>query len=366
MKNLMFCFGTRPEAIKMAPLIKLAPKFGFKPIVCLSGQHKNMVVPFMNFFDLQSDFDLDVMKPNQSLGGITSGILTGMSEVFKKIKPDCMVVQGDTTTTFSSALAAFYDQVPVAHVEAGLRTNDRYSPFPEEVNRLMVSSLASFHYPPTKETEANLLNEKVRGSILVTGNTSIDALKIASGLIDDNIYKNKYSNINFNKKIVLVTTHRRENHGTPLLNICKAVKEIADKHDAEIVLPVHLNPNVQQVVQKELRDNSRIHLMSPLDYPDFVFFMKTAYIIMTDSGGVQEEGPYFGKPILVLRDNTERVEGVAAGTSLLIGTSYERILNTSDGLFRNSEEYLKFSKAANPYGNGDASAKILKDLQSRL
>lgn len=361
-KKILYIFGTRPEAIKMAPLIKDSRKFGLEPLICLSGQHKDMVVPFMDFFKMKSDYDLEVMKANQDLASLTASILSKVHVVLDDLKPDMVVVQGDTTTTFAGALAAFYQKIPVAHIEAGLRTHDIYSPFPEEANRQMVSIFASLHFPPTETTMRNLENEGRKGKLIVTGNTSIDALRLARELIDETKLHQKYSNINFNKKVILVTTHRRENHGQPLLDLCRVLKELRNEFDAEIVLPVHLNPNVKLVIEKELGKISGIHLLEPLQYPDFVFFMKNSYLIMTDSGGVQEEGPYFGKPILVLRDNTERPEGIVAGTSLLVGTKYESIIKIARELFVDEKKYEEFNKVTNPYGDGYASEKILSEI----
>lgn len=362
----MFIFGTRPEAIKMAPLIKESERFGLEPIVCLSGQHKDMVVPFMKFFQMKADYDLNVMKENQSLAELTANILAKFHSVLTEVKPDMVIVQGDTTTTFAGALAAFYLKIPVAHIEAGLRTHDVYSPFPEEINRQMVSTFASLHFPPTETTKKNLENEGRKGSLTITGNTSIDALRLAKELINEPALLEKYTNINFKKKVILVTTHRRENHGQPLFDLCKVLRDLKNEFDAEIVLPVHLNPNVKSIIEKELGNISGIHLLEPLEYPDFVFFMKNAYIIMTDSGGVQEEGPYFGKPILVLRDNTERPEGIEAGTSILVGTNYDNVLKITRELFTSKERHDAFTKVSNPYGNGFASEKILVEINNFL
>lgn len=371
MKKIMFIFGTRPEAIKMAPVILECKNFGFEPVICLSGQHKDMVVPFMDFFKLKADHDLNVMKPNQSLAELTANILSNAHKVLEAVKPDVVMVQGDTTTTFAGALAAFYQKIPVAHIEAGLRTFDKHSPFPEEINRQMVSTFAELHFPPTEETKKNLEKEGrasgvVGTELIVTGNTSIDALRMAKDLIDDEAMMKKYSTIDFSKKIVLVTTHRRENHGEPLKDICRTLKKLHHEHGAEIVLPVHLNPNVKSVVENELGGVKGIHLLNPLEYPDFVFFMKKSYLIMTDSGGVQEEGPYFGKPILVMRDNTERPEGVTAGTSLLLGTKFETLYQKASELFTDVNQYQAFQKVVNPYGDGFASHKILAAVKRFL
>lgn len=363
MKKLFFIFGTRPEVVKMAPVIIEAPKFGFKPILCFTGQHKDLVVPFMKFFNLKADYDLNVMRPNQSLSDLTANILSSLKKVLDIEKPDMVFVQGDTTTTFAGALAAYYEKIPVAHIEAGLRTYDKYSPFPEEVNRQAVSSFAELHFPPTLETQKNLEAERRTGVIKTTGNTSIDALRMAKDLINDEELKKKYSEVDFSKKIVLVTTHRRENFGGPLQNICETIKKLNAELGIEVVLPVHLNPNVKAVVEKELSGIKGIHLLPPLEYSDFVFFMKKSYLIMTDSGGVQEEGPYFGKPILVMRENTERPEGVLAGTSLLVGAKSDQLFAKAKNLIMNEKEYGGFAKKTNPYGDGFASQKILQEVQ---
>lgn len=364
MKKLMFIFGTRPEVVKMAPVILQAKKNGYKPVLCFTGQHKDLVIPFMTFFNLKADYDLNVMKPNQSLCDLTAGILSALKKVLDLEKPDMVFVQGDTTTTFAGALAAYYEKIPVAHIEAGLRTYDKYSPFPEEVNRQAVSSFAELHFPPTEETHRNLIAERRTGVIKTTGNTSIDALREASALIDVVEMKKKYGQVNFGKKIILVTTHRRENFGEPLKNICESIKKLNRELGVEVILPVHLNPNVKSVVEKELSGISGLHLLAPLDYSDFVFFMQQCYLIMTDSGGVQEEGPYFGKPILVMRENTERPEGVSAGTSILVGARSEKLFATAKSLIVNEKEYLDFAKKVNPYGDGHAAEKILQEVSN--
>ena len=358
-KKLLFIFGTRPEAIKMAPLVLESKRLGFKTRVCLSGQHKDMVKPFMKFFDLQSDYDLDVMKSNQTLSSLTGNTLIKIQNVIDIEKPDMIIVQGDTTTTFTGALAAFYNKIPVAHIEAGLRTFNNYSPFPEEVNRKMVTLFTALHFAPTETTKENLSKEGVLENVIVTGNTSIDALRIAKSIIKTDELEKRYNYIDFNKKIILVTTHRRENHGEPLREICKALAQLNKLFNVQIIIPVHLNPNVKSVIEEELGNLKGVYLMPPLDYPDFVFFMEKSYIILTDSGGVQEEGPYFGKPILVLRDNTERPEGIASGTSILVGTKFENILAETSSFFTDEKKYESFQKKVNPYGDGFSSLKIL-------
>lgn len=363
MQKLMFIFGTRPEAIKMAPVILEAKNRGFKTVVCLSGQHRDMVIPFMTFFQIKADHDLNVMKPNQSLAELTANIISATKKVLDIEKPDLVFVQGDTTTTFAGALAAFYEKIPVGHIEAGLRTYDKYSPFPEEVNRQMVSSFAELHFPPTIETKKNLEYEKRSGISLKTGNTSIDSLRLSEGIIDEDAMEKKYAGINFSKKLLLITVHRRENHGKPLLEICQTLKKLQLDFDLEIVLPVHLNPNVKTVIEKELKNIKGIHLLPPLDYPDFVFFMKKSFLIMTDSGGVQEEGPYFKKPILVMRENTERPEGIESVTSMLVGTNGEKIYGEIKKLITDEKAYNRFKNAQNPYGDGLASARIVDKVK---
>lgn len=367
MRKLLFCFGTRPEAIKMAPIIAEAKNEGFQTLVCLTGQHREMLTPFLTFFNITADFNLDVMKPNQSLAEMTSNILLGVTDVLKLCTPDLVIVQGDTTSTFASGLAAFYLKIPVVHVEAGLRTFNKYSPFPEEINRKMVSTFSECHFPPTETTKMNLEKEGYFTNVVVTGNTSIDALRLTTSLISqkklDQVFLQKHPLIDFSKKLLLVTTHRRENHGEPLDNICKALLKISDNNlNVEIVLPVHLNPQVKTTVESILGKNERIHLLPPLEYPEFVWFMQKSYLILTDSGGVQEEGPYFKKPILVLRRDTERPEGIEAGTSILIGTDKNIIIDKVQNLLDHLELHNQFFKSVNPYGDGFASKAIIKKI----
>lgn len=366
MKKLLFCFGTRPEAIKMAPVIKETISRGHKAIVCLTGQHRDMIIPFLEFFEIKSDYDLDIMKPNQSLADMTANILTKMSNVLDEVKPDYVMVQGDTTTTFTCGLAAFYQKIPVVHIEAGLRTGDIYSPFPEEANRRLVTAFAQYFFPPTDASAANLHKENISENVVVTGNTSIDALRITSDSINNSVLADKlsekYSFVDPSKKLVLVTTHRRENHGEPLVNICEAILELSKNKDLQFVLPVHLNPNVKDVIHGYFDDVDNVHLLRPLDYVDFSWFMSKSFFILTDSGGVQEEGPYFKKPILVLRENTERPEGVTANVSILLGSNKEMIIETANRLLVDEEYYSSFSLNQNPYGDGFASKVILDTL----
>ena len=366
MKRILFCFGTRPEAIKMAPVILEAKSQGLDVKVCLTGQHKDMIVPFLDFFQIKEDFTLDVMRENQSLNTLTSAILSEMDRVLADSKPDAVFVQGDTTSTFACSLAAFHNRIPVAHIEAGLRTWDINSPFPEEANRQMTSAYSTFNFAPTEETKENLLKEG-RKNIHVTGNTSIDALKITlEKIVSSSIKKEldqKYSFLNNDKALILITSHRRENHGEPLAQICEALKTIAEQEDCEIVYPVHLNPNVKNVVESNLKGIKNIHLLPPLDYKEFIWFMEKAHIILTDSGGVQEEGPHFKKPILVLRENTERPEAVASGATKLVGTDKDNIIKYVKSCLGNQDFYESFSRNENPYGNGTASKKILEVIK---
>lgn len=371
MKKLLFSFGTRPEAIKMAPLILESKKHGFESIVCLSGQHREMIIPFMNFFNIKEDYDLDVMSPNQNLASLTCKVLEKAYEFIGKVKPDCVVVQGDTTTTFASAMAAFYHKIPVAHIEAGLRTNDVYSPFPEEANRKFVSAIANFHFAPTQTSAQNLKREGIVKNVFITGNTSIDALRISKNILRekklDRGFSERFHFIDESKKLILVTTHRRENHGEPLGEICESIKLLALAHkEIYFVLPVHLNPNVKKVVDTTLGDLKNVFLLSPLSYPEFVWFMERSFIILTDSGGVQEEGPYFKKPILVMRENTERPEGIECKTAKLVGHDKAIIVSEIEKLLTDTSYYGTFQNAVSPYGDGDATGRVLKYIKSNL
>jgi len=365
MQKILFCFGTRPEAIKMAPLILKCSEYGFAPIVCLTGQHKEMLQPFVDFFKLPVHHNLKIMKSNQSLSQLTAAILLGMDEVFEKFSPDILLVQGDTTSTFTCALSAFYKKLPIGHVEAGLRTYNKYSPFPEEANRQMTTNIADIHFAPTQLSKENLHRAGVQDNVLMTGNTSIDALRITLEKLNDNEFN--YPNIDFNKRILLVTSHRRENLGAPQENIFNALLELLEKfEDIEIVFPVHLNPMVQEKANHFLRDNKRIHLLKPLDYKEFIWMMKKSYLILSDSGGVQEEAPYLNIPVLVLRENTERPEGVTSGTSTLVGTDKTTIVKHAEKLLSDKNHYATVQKKDNPFGDGHASDKILKKLQTYL
>ena len=375
MKKVVFIFGTRPEAIKLAPVINVFKKDidNFKTIVAVTAQHREMLDQVLSLFEIIPDYDLDLMSPNQSLERLTSKILTGIADLLVKIKPDLIFVQGDTTTTFVASLAAFYQKIPVAHIEAGLRTKNIYSPFPEEINRRMTSSIASFHFPPTDQSRQNLLNEGIKDeAIKVTGNTVIDALLTISKKIElihdrqDKYFSEKLG-IQFNdQKIILVTGHRRESFGIGFENICNAIKHIAKNNHIQVIYPVHLNPNVQEPVNRILGKVEKVHLIPPQDYVPFIFLMKKAYIILTDSGGVQEEAPSLGKPVLVMRDTTERLEGVHAGTARLVGTDSETIISQVDLLLNEQAEYNKMAKAVNPYGDGKASNSIFDFISNNL
>ncbi len=359
--KVMTVFGTRPEAIKMAPLVKeLESRKEIESIVCITAQHRQMLDQVMNIFDIHADYDLDIMKAGQTLSDITSRVLKGIEEVIKKAKPDIVLVHGDTTTTFVGALASFYCQTKIGHVEAGLRTYDKYSPFPEEMNRCLTTYLSDLYFAPTKSNRENLLKENVDESkIYITGNTVTDALKttVKEG------YKFKDETLNSidkDKRIVLVTAHRRENLGEPLENICRAILAVSEKYeDVEIVYPVHLNPAVRGTVFEILGNHKRIHLIEPLDVTELHNLMNISYLVMTDSGGLQEEAPSLGKPVLVLRNETERPEAIEAGTVRLAGVCEENIKELAFTLLSNKEEYEKMSKATNPYGDGLASERIV-------
>ncbi len=358
MIKVMLIFGTRPEAIKLAPVIKeLKSRKEINCIVCVTAQHRQMLDQVLEVFNITPDYDLDIMEQNQTLNDITSRVLTGIEKVIREEKPDIVLVHGDTTTTFAGALAAYYNQVDIGHVEAGLRTYNKYAPYPEEMNRQMVGVLADMHFSPTEECKANLLKEgKKEENIYVTGNTAIDALKTT--VKQD--YKNEILDWVGNDKLILVTAHRRENLGEPMKGIFYAIKRIVDDYDdVKAVYPVHLNPEVRNMAKEYLGNNEKIKLIDPLNVIDFHNFINKSYLILTDSGGIQEEAPSLGKPVLVLRDTTERPEGIKAGTLKLAGTDEEKIYNLTKELIENKEEYERMSKASNPYGDGLASKRIV-------
>lgn len=362
--KVMSVFGTRPEAIKMCPLVKvLEATEGIESVVCLTGQHKEMLQQVIDIFGTKVKYNLNIMKPRQTLTTITSSILEKIEPVLIEEKPDIVLVHGDTTTSFVVALAAFYQQIPVGHVEAGLRTYDKYSPFPEEMNRCLTGRIAELHFAPTENNKNNLLREGINKNIFVTGNTVIDAFQTT--VKEDYKFKEKaLENVDLkNKKCILMTAHRRENLGQPLENICNAVKRIVEKYeDIEVVYPVHLNPAVQEVAHRVLDGVDRVHLVAPLDVEDMHNIMDRSFLVMTDSGGLQEEAPACGVPVLVLRTETERPEAVEAGTVKVIGVDEETIVNEAVTLIENQEEYHKMAHAANPYGDGHASERIVSHI----
>jgi UDP-N-acetylglucosamine 2-epimerase (non-hydrolysing) len=370
MKKVLLVFGTRPEAIKMAPLVKaFEQEKNIESKVCVTAQHREMLDQVLDIFEIVPEYDLNLMKPGQDLYDITSNVLLGMKDVLTDFSPDIVLVHGDTTTTSATSLAAFYQKIKVGHVEAGLRTGDMYSPWPEEANRQITGALASYHFAPTTTSRDNLLREnKNEANIIVTGNTVIDALFLALDKIENSVeLKNTIIHaisaqyeINDSKRLILVTGHRRENFGQGFINICEALKTIAiNNPDIDIVYPVHLNPNVQKPVKELLSDVSNVHLIEPLQYETFLYLMSKSYFIITDSGGVQEEAPSLGKPVLVMRDTTERPEALEAGTVKLVGTNSEMIIKEAQILLDNDSEYEQMSKAHNPYGDGKACAKIV-------
>lgn len=368
MKKNLIIFGTRPEAIKMAPLVKefLKNKNEFETKVCITAQHREMLDQVLSFFEIIPDYDLDLMKPNQNLYSLTADIITNLKPILEEFQPDYVYVHGDTTTTMAASIASFYSGAKVCHVEAGLRTFNKRSPFPEEVNRSIAGSVSDYHFAPTTVSKQNLLNENIsEKNILVTGNTVIDALDFSSGKVtsdkySDNEVNNLRSIVDSSKRLILVTGHRRENHGQGFINICSALKEIAENNsDVQIIYPVHLNPNVQKPVYELLAGIDNVQLIDPLSYPAFVWLMNKSYLIITDSGGVQEEAPSLGKPVLVMRDTTERPEAVDAGTVFLVGTDKDKIVNETINLLNNEQAYSKMSKLHNPYGDGTACTKIV-------
>ena len=358
MINVMVVFGTRPEAIKVVPVIKeLEARKETNPIVCVTAQHREMLDQILQEFDIQADYDLDIMEQGQTLAGITTKALVGLEKIIKEVKPDIVLVHGDTTTTFAGALAAFYNGTTIGHLEAGLRTYNKFSPYPEEMNRQMVSVLADIHFAPTQKSKQNLLKEAKKKNIYVTGNTAIDALKLT---IKEDYKNSQIDDFDENERMILLTSHRRENIGTPMENIFKAVKKIVEEYeDVKVIYPVHKNPKVREIANRILEGSPKIKLIEPLDVIDFHNLMNKSYLILTDSGGIQEEAPSLGKPVLVLRDTTERPEGIRVGTLKLVGTDEEEIYKQTKLLLDNKEEYNKMAKATNPYGDGLASKKIV-------
>ena len=386
MKKVMLVFGTRPEAIKMAPLVK---EFQKQPkrvetVVCVTGQHREMLDQVLKIFDIKPDYDLNIMKQGQDLYDVTARVLTGMRDVLKEVKPDVVLVHGDTTTSTAAALAAFYQQIPVGHVEAGLRTHNIYSPWPEEMNRLLTGRLATYHFSPTPLSRNNLIKESVDDrNIIITGNTVIDALywvvdkiknnKELDNELEDILSKAGYdvNRLNNGKKLVLITGHRRENFGDGFINMCTAIKDLTVKYpDLDFVYPMHLNPNVRKPIHEVFGENlsglKNMFFIEPLEYLSFVYLMEKSSIVLTDSGGIQEEAPGLGKPVLVMRDATERPEALDAGTVKLVGTDYNKIVNEVSSLIDDKAAYEKMSKAVNPYGDGLACGRIVNALLYRI
>ena len=381
----MLVFGTRPEAIKMAPLVKEFQQHAedFQTIVCVTGQHREMLDQVLHIFDILPDFDLNIMKQGQDLYDVTSRVLLGMRDTLSKVKPDVVLVHGDTTTSTAAALAAFYQQIPVGHVEAGLRTHNIYSPWPEEMNRQITGRIATYNFAPTTLSKENLLKENVEErKITVTGNTVIDALHMVveriksdpllSNALNQKLKDNGYDagRINKDRRLVLITGHRRENFGEGFIHICEAIRHLKDKYpEVDFVYPMHLNPNVRQPIHKvfgeDLKGLDNMFFIDPLEYLEFVYLMEKCHIVLTDSGGIQEEAPGLGKPVLVMRDTTERPEALAAGTVKLVGTDYAKIVNEVSILLDSPAVYEKMSKAVNPYGDGKACGRIVSVLQGR-
>ena len=370
MKKILFILGTRPEAIKMAPLVhELRKDMNFETLVCSTGQHREMLNQVLEFFNLKPDYSLNLMKTNQSLAELTSSLFVGLTSVLEETNPYLVFVQGDTTTTMVGALSSFYHKKKIAHLEAGLRSNDKFSPYPEEMNRILTSRLADFHFAPTEKAKNNLLKEGIPpGQIFLVGNTVIDALlwgmKKIEHLKPEEIAP-ELSQIDFSKKVILVTGHRRESFGEPFSNICYAIREICDSEErnVEVVYPVHLNPNVTQPVYSILSNRKNIHLIEPISYPSMIYLMNKSYLVLTDSGGIQEEAPSLRKPVLVMREVTERTEGIDCGVTKLVGTAKETIVKETLNLVYNKAEYQRMATGNNPYGDGTSSSKIRKILK---
>ncbi len=364
--NVLFVFGTRPEVIKLAPVIHIFNKSKYFNVkVCSTGQHREMLKYMTEFFDIKSDYELDIMVKRQSLFYLTEIILEKIKDVIERSMPDIIFVQGDTTTAFTTALAGFYSKIPVAHIEAGLRSYKKFSPYPEEINRVLISRLADLHFAPTEKARENLNKEGIKNNVYVVGNTVVDALLMSLEIIyKRDVFRRemekKFYFLKNSSRIVLVTAHRRESFGKPLENICLAVKELAEKfEDIGFVYPVHLNPNVRYTVESILKGYKNIHLIDPLDYPSMVWLLKKSFLVMTDSGGIQEEAPTFKKPVVVLRDVTERIEGLEAGCSVLAGTDKDSIVKKVEKLLLDEDLYNSMTLATNPYGDGKASLRVL-------
>lgn len=369
-KRIMCVFGTRPEAVKLAPVVQaLERSEKLEPVVVLTAQHREMLDQMLKWFEIKSHHDLNVMRHGQTLSDITARVLTGMDKLLEEAKPDMLLVQGDTVTVMSASLAAFYHKVPIGHVEAGLRTEDRYNPFPEEMSRRQTSKLATLHFAPTELAIENLKKENITENVYLTGNTVIDALmNTAERLGHTNIEKSIFGEADFDKyKVLLVTAHRRENWGENMSQIAKGLRSIAEKYqDVQILYPIHKNPVVRESVEPVFKDHPRLINVEPLDYVPFVYAMQNSYFILTDSGGIQEEAPSLGKPVLVMRTNTERPEAIKAGTAKLVGATEEGILNGATELIDNSNHFQKMSKASNPFGDGTAAEKIVKSIEQYL
>lgn len=382
MKTILLVFGTRPEAIKMCPLVKEFQKYPneFKTVVCVTGQHREMLDQVLRIFEVAPDFDLNIMKQGQDLYDVTSRVLTGMRDVLNNVHPDVVLVHGDTTTSTAAALAAFYQQIPVGHVEAGLRTYNIYSPWPEEMNRQITGRISTYNFAPTPLSEKNLLSEKTQGKIFVTGNTVIDALRLVvnklkedKALADEQVRVLKdagydVTRLDNGKKLILITGHRRENFGEGFINMVTAMKDLSEKYpDVDFVYPMHLNPNVRkpihEVFGEDLTKYNNFFFIEPLQYLEFVFLMEKSTVVLTDSGGIQEEAPGLGKPVLVMRNTTERPEALDAGTVKLVGTNHDLIVEEVSKLLENSEYYYKMSQAVNPYGDGKACGRIVDVLR---
>jgi len=360
----MFVFGTRPEAIKLAPII-LESKKNFDTYVCVSEQHKEMLYQMVDFFDIKIDYNLRIMKDSQSLFDITSNILTNIQPIYESCKPDIVIVQGDTTTAFAAALSAFYLKIKIAHVEAGLRSLDLYNPFPEEANRKLISTIATYHFAPTELAYNNLLNEGIKKNVYLTGNSIVDAIfLVLDKLKKNNMEFEALKNIDFSKRIILFTSHRRESFGAPMRSVFEAIRQIAKEFsDVEIVYPVHLNPNVKNLAFSMLSGFDNIKLTSPLSYPEFVYLLSKSYIAITDSGGVQEEAPTFGVPVLVVRETTERPEGINANVAKLVGTNTQNIYKATKELLTINSVYKQMSNQKNPYGDGKSAQRIISILK---
>ena len=366
--KILTVFGTRPEAIKLAPIVKQLENIGTEidSRVCVTAQHREMLDQVLEFFNIRPYYDLNLMKPDQSLYQLTANCISSLEDIFVDFCPDLVIVQGDTTTTFASSLCAYYSRSKIAHVEAGLRSYNRYSPYPEELNRVITGKLADYHFAPTVKAENNLRSEGINDNVWTVGNTVIDALFTGLELLDEefrNNFLDKYNYLDFDKKLILVTSHRRESFGKPMENIMNALREIAEEHsDIQIVFPVHLNPNVKDIAYDVLDNRDNVYLIEPVSYPELILLMDYCYLVLTDSGGIQEEAPSLGKPVLVMRDVTERTEGIDAGTAKLVGSQKETIKKEVSSLIYDENLYSSMSLAKNPYGDGTTSAQILKIL----